>query len=67
MPLQYPVVDVHVPEAAFWCESGGVCVIRCFGQPAESDVEGAMLSSYTDEENELVRSINGKLKAMCFA
>jgi hypothetical protein len=42
-------------------------VIRCFGQPAESDVEGAMLSSYTDEENELVRSINGKLKAMCFA
>ena len=30
-------------------------------------LRGAMLSSYTDEENELVRSINGKLKAMCFA
>ena len=42
-------------------------MIRCLGQPAESDVEGAMLSGYTDEENELVRSINGKLKAMCLA
>ena len=55
------------PRSAFWCELGGVCVIRCLGQPAESDVEGAMLSGYTDEENELVRSINGKLKAMCLA
>ena len=41
-------------------------MIRCFGQPAESDVEGAMLSSYTDEENELVRSINGKTEGDVF-
>ena len=41
-------------------------VMHCFGQPAASDVEGAMLSSYTDEEKELIRSINGKLKAAMY-
>ena len=38
------------------------------GQPADSEAEIATLKAYTDEENELLRSVNKKLKAgSCFA
>ena len=38
------------------------------GQPADSEAEIAILNAYTDEENELLHSVNKKLKAgSCFA